>query len=444
MINQILDYLKSKKIAVLGFGLEGKSTYNFLKKYLPNKAITIIDQSKDIEQIDEKNTHYILGPDYLDHLDDYEVVIKTPGICLIGKKYKCEVVSQFSLLLNLTDAFVIGVTGTKGKSTTTSLIYEIIKSQNTNTYLVGNIGIPIFDLIEKFNKESIIVAEMSAHQLYDIKRSPDIGIITNLFEEHLDYFQTLDNYYFSKLNMFRYQKVSSYGIYLQDNVDLTNWVNKTDIKGTLIGLGNNNIKDNAIYLDNEKVYDLNVKRNLIGSFNNLNIMMALKVAKILNLDLTKAQKTVAQFKGLDHRMSLVDTINDITFYDDTLATIPAATQNSILAISNVETLIVGGMDRKINYDDFIHFLANSQLKNIICQPETGKYIYNKLLNNCSQNLYYIESLEKAVEKAFEITNSHKAILLSPAAPSYNAFKNYADKSKHYKEYILKIKSKEVK
>ncbi|MBQ4584148.1 MAG: UDP-N-acetylmuramoyl-L-alanine--D-glutamate ligase [Bacilli bacterium] len=441
MINAILDYLKDKKIAILGFGLEGKSTYNFLRRHLPNKLIAIIDQNETLEKMADKNVEYVLGKNYLDNLNDYEVVIKTPGICLIDKEYKCEIVSQFALLLNLTKTFVIGVTGTKGKSTTTSLIYEIIKEQKDNVYLVGNIGIPIFDLIDDFNEESIIVAEMSGHQLYDIKRSPNIGIITNLFEEHLDYFKTLDNYYHSKLNMFRYQNEDAYGIYLKDNDDLTYNIAKTNIKSTLIGLGKDNVKDNKICLEDSEVFDLNIKRNLIGDFNNLNIMMALEVAKLLNLDLEKARQTIIDFKGLEHRMSLIATVNDISFYDDTLATIPAATQNSVLAISNVETLIIGGMDRNINYDSFIDFLANSQLKNIICQPNTGKYIYEKLINKCQKNIYYIEDLEEAVNKAFEITQKNKAVLLSPAAPSYNVFKNYADKSKHYQEYILKHQNK---
>lgn len=441
MIDAILDYLKGKKIAILGFGLEGKSTYNFLRRYLPTKLFTIIDQNENLEKMADNNINYVLGENYLDNLDDYELVIKTPGICLIDKKYKCEIVSQFSLLLNLTDAFVIGVTGTKGKSTTTSLIYEIIKAQKDNVYLVGNIGIPIFDLIDDFNKDSIIVAEMSGHQLYDIKRSPNIGIITNLFEEHLDYFKTIDNYYHSKLNMFRYQNEDAYGIYLKDNDDLNYNIAKTNIKSTLIGLGKDNIIDNKIHLDSREVFDLNLKRNLIGDFNNLNIMMALQVTKLLNLDLEKARHTIADFKGLEHRMSLIATVNDISFYDDTLATIPAATQNSILAIPNIETLIIGGMDRNINYDSFIEFLANSKLENIICQPDTGKYIYESLVKNCSKNIYYIEKLEDAVDKSFEITKKNKAVLLSPAAPSYNVFKNYADKSKHYQEYILKHQNK---
>ena len=167
--------------------------------------------------------------------------------------------------------------------------------------------------------------------------------------------------------------------------------------------------------------------------------MALEVAKLLNLDLEKASKSACEFEGLDHRMKLVGNVNNRYFYDDTLATIPAASINSIKSIPNVKTLILGGMDRNIDYDSYIKFLKESNLNNIICQPDTGLYIYNSLKNISNKNILYIESLEEAVKKAYELTNEDESILLSPAAPSYNVYKNYADKSEHYINYINDLK-----
>ena len=439
MINNIINYLKDKKIAILGFGLEGKSTLKFILKYLPDKEIAVIDKNTNIEKIEASNVNYILGDDYLDHLNDFELVIKTPGISLVDKTFECEITSQFALFLLNTTSKVIGITGTKGKSTTTSLIYEIIKAEHDNTYLVGNIGIPLFDYIDDFNEDSIVVAEMSAHQLYDVKKSPYISIITNFYEEHLDYYHTLDNYYNSKLNIFKYQNSDSYAIYLEDNEELNNRVSKLDLLSTKIPLGEKNIVNNKIILDNEEVFDLTLDKKLLGHFNDLNIMMALEVAKLLKLDLNKAKDTICLFEGLDHRMKKVAEVNGRSFYDDTLATIPAATINSINSIPNVKTLIIGGMDRNINYDDFITDLSKSNLNSIICQPDTGKYIYEQLKDKCNKNIYYIEDLEEAVKKAVEITNENGSILLSPAAPSYNVYKNYADKSNHYINIINNLK-----
>lgn len=438
MINNIISYISNKKIAILGFGLEGKSTLRFIINHLPNKKITIIDGSSNIDKIDNNNIDYILGDDYLNHLNEFDLVIKTPGISLVDKEYSCEIVSQFSLFLVNTNNLVIGVTGTKGKSTTTSLIYNIIKKQNDNTFLVGNIGIPIFDLIEEFNNESIIICEMSAHQLYDIKKSPNISIITNLFEEHLDYFHTLDNYYNSKLNIFKYQKENDYAIYLEDNIDLLNKVNNINIMSHKVPLGKKNIINNSIVLD-DITFDLTKEKKIFGYYNDLNIMMALKVALLLNLDINITFESIREFAGLEHRMKLIAKVNNINFYDDTLATIPAASLNSVNSIPNVTTLILGGMDRNINYDDYIKKLKESKLKTIICQPDTGKYIYSELKDTEGKNVYYIEDLEEAVIKAYEMTNANESVLLSPAAPSYNVYKNYADKSKHYLEIINRLK-----
>jgi UDP-N-acetylmuramoylalanine--D-glutamate ligase len=438
MINNIVNYLKDKKIAILGFGLEGKSTLNFILKHLPNKEVTVIDKNTNIEKITNDNVSYVLGDDYLDHLNDFDLVIKTPGISLVDKTFNSTITSQWALFLSNTESKVIGITGTKGKSTTTSLIYEIIKAQHDNTYLVGNIGIPLFDYIDDFDSNTIVVAELSAHQLYDVKKSPNISIITNFYEEHLDYYHTLANYYNSKLNIFKYQSADDYAIYLEDNEELNNSVNDLNISSIKIPLGEKNIVDNKIVLDKE-VFDLNSKRHLLGHFNDLNIMMALEVAKILNLDLDKARSSICAFEGLDHRMKKVAEINGISFYDDTLATIPAASINSVKSIPNVKTLILGGMDRNINYDSYIKDLKESGLNSIICQPDTGKYIYDALNGNCDKALYYIEDLEDAVQKAYEVTSNNEAVLLSPAAPSYNVYKNYADKSEHYIRILNKIK-----
>ena len=220
-MNNIINKLKDKNLAILGFGKEGYSTYTYLRKHLANPSITIIDQNVNLianypELSKDSNLELILGDNYLDNLEKYDYIIKTPGISLQADlivKLKNKLTSQMELVLNETDAFIIGVTGTKGKSTTSSLIYQVLKDQNKDVYLVGNIGNPILDYIDLVNDDTILVAEFSAHQLQFIKKSPQIGIILNLFEEHLDYFKEVNNYYLAKLNMFKYQKEDDYALY---------------------------------------------------------------------------------------------------------------------------------------------------------------------------------------------------------------------------------------
>ena len=208
MLDKIIEKFKNKNIAILGFGREGRSTYKFLRSNLKDEKITILDKNNTIKDDEifkiDQNIEFILGDNYLNNLDNFDIIVKTPGISLHNidtTKIINKIVSQCSLLLECTDFKTIAVTGTKGKSTTSTLIYEVIKAQNDNVFLMGNIGIPIFDYIDNFNKDSILVLELSAYQLEYIKKSPHISILLNLYQEHLDYFKTLDNYYNSKLNI---------------------------------------------------------------------------------------------------------------------------------------------------------------------------------------------------------------------------------------------------
>lgn len=436
MYNEIINYIKNKNIAILGFGREGKSTYKFIRKHLKDKMLTVLDQNKNaISDIDDDHLT-LISDNYLDYIDKYDLVIKTPGISLIGKNYNAEITSEVDLLTRFVPVQLIGITGTKGKSTTSSLIYTVVSDQLKNTFYVGNIGIPIFDYIEKFTPDSIVVAELSAHQLNDIKNSPHIAIILNLFEEHLDYFHTLDNYYNAKLNIFRYQKKTDYALYYSDNDELTNRVKKINSLAKMIPLNKKMILNDEIKIG-DYTYFFNKGQYLIGDYNKIDIMFSLYVAKILNLNLKRCEEVIRNFKPLEHRMELING-GSIKFYDDTLATIPEATLNSIKAIKDLETLIVGGKDRNIDYTNFVHELANTSVKNIICQPDTGKYIYENLKNS-NKNVYYVEELEDAVILAYKITSKDKSCLLSPAASSYNKYQNYADKSAHFKMYIEKYK-----
>lgn len=438
MYKRIIEYIEKKSIAILGFGREGKSSYNLIRKYLSEKEITVLDQNIDAIKDLNDNKLKLITDDYLERLNDFDLVIKTPGISLINKKITTEVTSQFDLLLRFTDVKLIGVTGTKGKSTTSSLIYQIIKEQIENTFYVGNIGIPVFDYIEEFNEESLVVAEMSAHQLNDLHNSPFIGIILNLFPEHLDYFYNLDNYYNAKLNMFRYQNNNDYALYYDKNESLNKLVDELNLVVNKIMISEDNIINDEVVFEGKSIYDFKKGQKLEGLFNKIDIAFALKVASILNLDLNKCEKVIREFKTLPHRMECVGIYNDITFYDDTLATIPDATLNSVKSLGNVDTLIIGGMDRGIGYDDFVKRLAESNISNIICQPETGLYIYEKLFElKLDKNIFYIETMEDAVKKAYEVTEKGKSCLLSPSAPSYNIYKNYEDKSKDYIECVKK-------
>ena len=371
MYNKILEHLKNKKIAIVGFGREGKSTYKFIRKYLNNQELEILDGNEKLLELNEKlkndeNLKIITGKNYLDNLEKYDLIIKSPGVKfkdLDISKFEDKITSQLGLTLDFYKQNVIGITGTKGKSTTTSLIFKVLKDQGYDAYLLGNIGIPIFDYIEKFNENSKLVIEMAALQLEYVKTSPHIGIILNLFEEHLDFFKSKEHYFLAKLNMFKYQDNSDYGLYTSSNETLDKYVQNGNYITNLIDINKEfKIENNYVFYDNKKIYDSNSERLLLGKHNLTNIMFVLRLSELLKLDLQKTINTINQFKPLEHRMEYVATINGVKYYNDAIATIPEATINCVEALKDVDTIIFGGMDRGIDYNDLIDFFNNSKIK----------------------------------------------------------------------------------
>ncbi len=439
MYNKILEHLKNKKIAIVGFGREGKSTYKFIRKYLNNQELEILDGNEKLLELNEelksdKNLKIITGKNYLDNLEKYDLIIKSPGVKfkdLDISKFEDKITSQLGLTLDFYKQNVIGITGTKGKSTTTSLIFKVLKDQGYDAYLLGNIGIPIFDYIEKFNENSKLVIEMAALQLEYVKTSPHIGIILNLFEEHLDFFKSKEHYFLAKLNMFKYQDNSDYGLYTSSNETLDKYVQNGNYITNLIDINKElKIENNYVIYDNKKIYDSNSERLLLGKHNLTNIMFVLRLSELLKLDLQKTINTINQFKPLEHRMEYVATINGVKYYNDAIATIPEATINCVEALKDVDTIIFGGMDRGIDYNDLIDFFNKSKIKNFICMPDTGYKIGKEIK---LKNVYMVETLEDAVKKAKEVTKN--ICVMSPAASSYNAFKNFEEKGRIYKELI---------
>lgn len=441
---EIVKKLTGKNIAILGFGKEGKSTFNFIRKHLPDMPLTILDKASIT--VDDDKLTIVSGDDYLNDLEKYDLIIKSPGISLKDidySKIQNKITSQLELLLEVNRKNIIGITGTKGKSTTTSLMYEVLKAQRDNVFLLGNIGVPVFDMIEEYNDKSLLVIEMSSHQLEFVKNSPHIAVILNLFQDHLDHDGSLEHYHNNKMNIFKYQTADDYAIYADDNEYLNAKMKTLNTDATKFNVrfddenifGNSvRIKNDKVFINNELVYT-DGERNLIGNHNLKNIMFVLTICKILGLDFEKARETILSFKGLKYRMEYIGTYHNIKYYNDTIATIPAATENAIEAIGDVDTLIFGGLDRGIDYKEFIDFLKNSKINNLICMPSTGTNIGHLLENCTTKNIKYVQTLEEANAMVLQYTTPGKSCLLSPAAASYEYFKNFEEKGKAFETIV---------
>lgn len=450
MYKGIINELNGKNIAILGFGREGQSSYKFIKKHCKDYKISILDLADIRDNFKEKypmdKVDFVIGSTYLDNLSIYDLIIKTPGVSLKDidiSNFEDRISSQLELFFKYYGQNAIAITGTKGKSTTASLIYEVIKEQKANSFLMGNIGIPVFDQIEEYDENSSLVVEVSSHQAEFLNYSAHIALILNLFEDHLDKAGTLEHYHEIKMRLFKKQKKDDLAFYFYDNDALKVKVEKAELKTNFYALSLDEKQDiykedNKYYFKDKEIYDEADARELLGKHNVINIVFALAVCEALGFDNKKARRAVSKFKTIEYRNEKIGEVNGVSYYVDTLATIPEATIASIDALKSVETLIFGGLDRGIDYSSLIEYFNQSEIKNYIAMPATGNKIAKEIK---AANIYYIEDLEDAVNKAHEITNPGSICLLSPAAASYEYYKNYKEKAEAYKTFVENLNRK---
>ena len=428
MCQQLTDFFKDKSVIILGYGREGMSTYSYIRKYMPEKPIAIADK-KEVSVPNDKNVVIFSGDDYMKHIFDYDVVMKTPGIPLINVEIpeNVTVTCQVDLFLKYAPCKKIGITGTKGKTTTSTLIYNLITAAGNEAFLVGNIGVPVFDIIDKCDGK-IAVIEMSCHQLEFCKTSPDVAVFTNIYQEHLDHYNGFEGYVNAKLNIVSHQNSDDYLIYNADqNVEGIIDFSKYHSKKIPVSAEPQNDFQKKLITLNER---------LIGRHSYQDIFFAEAAARLFGADDDSIINGIKNFEGIPHRMEPVGVFNGISFYNDSIATIPHAVECAVEALGNIDTLIFGGLDRGIEYDGFIDYLETCPIKNIIGMPQTGTKICNALIkSNSKKNVIIVDTMDEAVDKAYKFTKKGFSCLLSPAAPSYNVYKNFEEKGDHFKKLV---------
>ncbi|MDE6540188.1 MAG: UDP-N-acetylmuramoyl-L-alanine--D-glutamate ligase [Ruminococcus sp.] len=450
-MNKFTEYLKNytnnKSICILGFGREGKSTYRLIEKYCTPKSVTIADLNPLNNP--PENVKTITGENYQKSLDDFDMVFKSPGIVLEKKPadLKCKITSETQVFFEVYREQIIGITGTKGKSTVSSLIYHILKESGKDTYLVGNIGVPVFDIAEDVKKGTIIVCELSCHQLEYMTVSPETAVFLNLYEEHLDHYGTMENYYNAKKNIYLHQE--EYDCLLINS----------DVEYEFTGAYDYTISatnpDADIYVysgipgkihihstsdsDSINIHTNNVK--LLGVHNHYNIAVAYFVTAF-HVEQEEFEKALITFNPLAHRLEYVATVDGVRYYDDSISTACATAIEAIKSIPNAETILIGGMDRGIDYMPLIEFL-NACHVNVICMETSGKRIYDIIKNmdfNKPERVYYVQHLDEAVKFAHEITPSGTSCVLSPASASYGIFKNFEERGDVFKKLVAGLKN----
>ncbi|MBY0539716.1 hypothetical protein K2P56_04825 [Patescibacteria group bacterium] len=390
------------KIAIAGFGLEGRALYELLK------------EGADIHVFDEAPVEVPSGVEFHPTLvipADFGVVYKSPGIPtakLSLTSPRTRVSTLMDVVLEKVGSRAVGVTGTKGKSTVVSLIHRILRGAGKESVLFGNIGVADTALLKSARPETLFVIEMSSYQLEHVSTSPHIAVVTGFYQEHLDHHGSLEKYRDAKFNISRFQ--------LAEDV----LINGADID--FPGEGRRIVLDSSLHFETK----------LLGEHNQKNCALAFSAALALGVSEEDARKHIATFEPLPYRLEHLGVHKGITFYDDSLATIPEATLASLGALERVDTLIVGGQDRGISFNAFSEALAASAVKTLVSFPETGPMITEGIVG---KEIVHASSMEEAVRAAYRCTPEGGTVLLSNASPSFNMFKDYKDKSAQYRHWI---------
>jgi len=393
----VTDRFNGKKILIWGYGREGRSTEAFLNRCCKPASIEIFEGKR--EDIDE---------------NCYDYIFKSPGIVMNDEAPKYT--SQTQVFMEEFGDRTVGITGTKGKSTTSSLLYTVLREcSGRDTLLCGNIGLPCLDYFDHITDDTIVVFELSCHQLAHLTVSPHIAVFLNLYEDHLDYYGTMDRYFAAKTHISLNQSEEDC-LYAGSNVP------EFDTAARKIVIDPENIGH----------YELSIN----GIHNQFNAEFVYRIATdIFGCDGDKVREAMVGFTGLAHRLQLVAAVDGVEYYDDSISTIPQATISAATSLKNAKTLLIGGMDRGIDYTLLEKFIAENPQFNYILMYETGKRILKSVSG--SRSVYYAEDLEKAVRKAKEITASGEACILSPAAASYGYFRNFEERGDVFAELVKK-------
>ncbi len=434
--------LINKKIAFLGLGIENLSFIKYLVKIKLNCQITICDPLNEKElksrlgEIKESNNTKIelkLGKNYDKNLKKYDIIMRSPGYPLHSreilkiKNTKTKIDSTMSYFFKLSPTKnIIGVTGTKGKGTTASLIYEILKQAKKDVYLGGNIGIAPFDFMEKLNIKSYVVLELSSFQLEDMIISPRFSIITNLYQDHLapadkknpNHHKSLKEYWNAKLNIIKNQNSNCVAI-------VSDRIKSQDIKLET--------KANLIYYKKS-----DIESNLIGEHNKENIEAARIVADQLGIREGIIAKGVKNFKSLPHRLEFIAKINDIKYFDDSFATMPEATITAMHSFDKQIILLAGGSDKGSDFKELAKIIKSKVKFIILFSGEGSSRIKNELINIGfdTKKIKTVYNMQSAVNLAKEKAKINDIVLLSTACASFGIFKNYKERGNLFKKAVI--------
>lgn len=463
----------NKELVIVGMGREGISTYQVLRAALPGHQISIFDD-KPLGQLEE-TTRELLSSDsnssYFSQdnsamllFSANSVVFKTPGIPATHRIIAKAISAQASVTSNTALFFeslsqlpksplTIGITGTKGKSTTTSLIHHVLQAAGKTVLLAGNIGVPALTLLDTISaataSDLLVVLELSSHQLQDLQHSPQIAVIQNVTPEHLDYYLNFDQYLNAKNAIAQYQNEKNVIIYSPDfaaSADIAS-LSKAATRYTF-SLNPTNpasvtayATDQAVFYKEEKIMDVS-QIPLVGSHNLLNVLPSILIAKHLGIDSETIRSAISKFTALPHRLEYVATNDQVRYFNDSQATTPEAAIAALRSFPLGKVhLLAGGSDKGVELTEFAQEILHRKVKTVLLFAPMGNQIA-ALLEKAAveQNvplptLLPVDSMQEAVQQAVASAEAEDVVLLSPACASFGLFKNYQDRGDQFKAAV---------
>lgn len=433
----ILDDLKNKRIAIVGLGTNNQ----FLAKYLAARGIafTVVDNWTSPEELKVK-------------LAGFDILFRTPGVPYFSrpiqsaKARNAVIYSQTKLFFDLCPAKIIGVTGTKGKGTTATLIAKILEKTGRTTWLAGNIGNDPFEFIDKIKPEDWVVLELSSFQLQDMHRSPHIAVVLKITPEHLDHHQSFQEYVDAKQTIVRFQSAGDFAVLNYDSDVTRNFAAKT--KGQILWNSIEQevkpgcfVKDGKIFLNEIEIMKIQ-EVGLTGHFNLENVTAALAACAAAGLkNYNLAREVIIEFKGLPHRLEFVSEVKGVKFYDDSFSTTPETAVAAISAFDQPLILIVGGSEKKSDYTALAKKIAESKIKALLAVGLTGPKIAKLARKAGYEGRIYegiFPDMRSIVERTNEIAVSGDVVLLSPASASFDMFENYKQRGELFKKFVQKL------
>ena len=434
--------LIGKKIAIIGLGVSNIPLLDYFKNI--DCEVSIFNESDINIDLSEYNYHVYTGSSCLDNLVGFDIIFRSPS-CLPNRKEivaeknrGCYVTSEIEEVIKLSPSKIIGVTGSDGKTTTTTLIDLALRENGYKTFLGGNIGTPLFTKIKDMRKEDIVVLELSSFQLMDMEVSPDISVITNVTPNHLDKHTDFSEYVEAKKCIY---KNSDGVLVLNNDNEITKNISSNREVRYFSRYNSTNafyVINGVIYFNGKAVFDTS-KLKIRGVHNHENICACMSAIYDM-VDIDKSFEAISKFGGVEHRLEFIREINGVKWYNDSVSSSPTRTIAGLNSYDEEIVLIAGGYDKNLDYSPIARPILD-KVKILILFGNTKKKIYDAVIKEKKDEdiqIYVCDSLLEVVNKAYEVAMSGQVVLFSPASASFDMFKNFADRGIQFKDLVNKL------